>query len=88
MFWILHKTIWLAGSRHAGAFGNLKNLLLPLLPVLLWLGIDGPDTVLSIDRVEMFDYSNCEQKKKILKIELLEKELFDNLTVCKRMTDA
>ena len=59
--------------------------LLPLLPGSLWPRTVAPDRILSIDQINVW-HLICVQTNDICKIELLEIELFDHLTVCKQMT--
>ena len=56
------------------------------LPSSLWPGVVAPYKVQSVGQIEYFDIQT-EGKQMTYKIELLEIELFDHLTVCKQMTD-
>ena len=52
-------------------------------PSLLWPGVVAPDMILSMGQIELFDIeTEC-----LYQIELFEIELFDHLTVCKKVTD-
>ena len=56
------------------------------LPGPLWPEVVAPDRVLTMDLIELVDIQPV-RKQITCKIELLEIELFDHLTVCKQMTE-
>ena len=60
-------------------------MLLPLLPGPLWPGVVIPDRINGSNRTVW--QLNWVQTNNLYLIELLEKELFDHLTVYKQMTD-
>ena len=67
-----------------GHWGMWSTPLFPPLPASLQLGVVGPDRVLSMGHIELFDFKLRTYFLKLLNF--LKKKCFLNLTVCKQKT--